>query len=341
MNSGIPLLSIVDFLYSFYAKLTSYPFIIQLCIVFILGCILLFSAFMSILSFVRYLYNKKIRTEGKYAPIIDELLLKYLFDDEKEYSEADIYTEFTDKVGRLKKNIIELIIDRLIKCKNSFNFKVNEPYLRLVNALGIEKYIEKGLDFSTGAEKMNRIRQLSNLSITASESKIIPFTYSGNSNLRKESRSSYVRLSKNDPFKYFDEPKESLNNWDQINILKNLMSIENTIIPNFSKWIAYSKNDSIVSFSIKMCAYFKQRESIPALVGMLKNENQELRSQAIKALGELLATEYEDTLVAMYPNEPDTCQIEIIRAIGKFNSGNSLGFLQQAYKDNLSTETKK
>lgn len=293
------------------------------------------------MSFIRYQYNKQKAKENKLSPIIDELLIKFIFDEEDTYSESEIYNDFTDKLGKLNKSTLNLITQRLIKCKNSFNFKVNEPYNKLIRALDIENHIEKKLDFTNQFVKMKGIQELTSLSISASESKIIPFTYSGNNQLRKESRSSYIRLSKNDPFKYFDETKEALNSWDHINLLKNLMSIENTVIPNFSKWISYSKNNSIISFSIKMCSHFKQKESIPTLIDFLKNENHELRAEAIKALGDLQALECENHLKEIYVNQPDICQVEIIRTLGKFHSGNSLDFLRQAYMESLQTDTKK
>lgn len=296
---------------------------------------------MASMSYIRYIYNRRKRKEEELVPVIDELLIQYIFDDSDAYTEQDIYEDFTKRVGKLSKTNLDLITKRLILAKINFNFKVNEPFNRLIRALGIEAFIEKKLDFSNAYDKMKGIQELSALSITTSESKIFPFTYSVNKNVRKEARSSYLRLSKNDPFKFFDEATETLNEWDQINLLKQLLSIENTIIPNFSKWVAYSKNESIVSFSIKMCAYFKQKESIPTLIETLKHDNHILRAEAIKALGELQATDYEDLLRDMYANQPDNCQVEIIRAIGKFHTGKSLGFLKQTFDESIQTDTKK
>ncbi|MEZ5046745.1 MAG: HEAT repeat domain-containing protein [Chitinophagaceae bacterium] len=335
------ILGIFNVFYTYYAKITSFPFIIQLCIIFILGCFIAFSIFLAALSYIRYLFNKKVRKENKLSPVIDELLVKFLFDEESKYSEFEIYNEFTSKIGKLSKSNLNLITDRFIKCKNSFNFKSDQRFLTIINAIGLEKHIDNKLDFSSAFNKMKGIQELSNLSISTSESKIIPYTYSGNNQLKKEARNSYVRLSKNDPFKYFEDSNEQLNEWDQINLLKNLMNIENTIVPNFSKWIAYSKNDSIISFSLKMCAFFKQQESIPTIIEFLKTENHNLRAEAFKTLGELGAGEYENMMKEMYPNQPENCQKEIIRSIGKFNSGLSLDFLSAQYSLSNETDTKK
>lgn len=90
-----------------------------------------------------------------------------------------------------------------------------------------------------------------------------------------------------------------------------------------------------------MCAYFKQEESIPVLINFLKTNDHNLRAEAIKALGELNATHTENMLIEMYNNQPDNCQMEIIRTIGKFHSGQSIDFLQHAFENALNIETRK
>lgn len=338
---NLSLLSIIDSLFSFYARVTSYPFIIQICIIFILGSIILFTFFVSSVTYIRYQFNRLQSKEQKLIPIIDELILKNLFEENKTITQADIYNEFLDRLGNLKVDNLNLITNRLIACKNNFDIGISPQFNNLVAALGIENHISKKLSFSSAFDKMKGIQELSSLAITASESNIFPFTYSNNKNIRKEARTSYMRLSKNDPFKFFDESKEPLNAWDQINLLKHLMSIENRVIPNFSKWIAYSQNESIIQFCIKMCAYFQQKESIPVLVNFLKTPDHDLRAEAIKALGELKADHTEDILIDMYNNQPDKCQNEIIRSIGEFSTGRSIDFLHHAFENTTNIETRK
>ncbi len=335
------LFGFVDTVFSFYARVTSYPFIIQVCIIFILGSLVLFTFFVGVVSLIRYRYNRLLNREAKLIPIIDELILKYLFDEKTTFSPGDIYNEFLSRLGNLKENNIDLVTNRLIACKNNFDVGNSPQFNNLVEALGIEGHISKKLSFSSPYDKMKGIQELSALAITASESNIFPFTYSSNNNIRKEARTSYMRLSKNDPFKFFDETKDKLNAWDQINLMKHLMSIENKIIPNFSKWIAYSQNESIIQFCIKMCAYFQQKESVPVLINFLRTPDHDLRAETIKSLGELKADHTEDVLVEMYNNQPDKCQNEIIRAVGQFSTGRSIDFLHHAFEKTTNVETRK
>lgn len=334
-------LSIVDLFFSFYARASSFPFIIQLCIIFILACIIIFAAIFGIITFIRYQYDRKKAKEEKLIPLIDELIVKYLIDENDTSTLQQINDDFVKNIGKLTDEKLGFITEQLIKYKNSFDLNVSNQYYKLIGALRIEAHIEKKFNFSSDFEKVKGIQELSSLAITAAESNIFPFTYSSNTNIRKEARTSYIRLSKNDPFKFFDETTEEINPWDQIKLMKHLMEMDPKEIPVFSKWVTYSKNSSIVSFSIKMCSYFKQKEAIPVLIEFLKTENHELRAEAIKALGELDATEAEPILREMYINQPDKCQVEIIKTLGELNTGKSDEFLKECFENAVSIDTKK
>lgn len=333
-------LSILDQLLTYYAKVYSYPFIIQVCILFIIGCIVLFFSFLAIIAYSRYRHFRLKAKELRLLPPLDELILKHLL-DEKGEEFGVIQQEFTQCMGTLNNENLDIITDRLIFYKNNFDLNVNDAFYRIIEAVGIEKHIEKKLQFTSSFSKMKGIQALSNLAITAAESNIFPFTYSRNLQVRKEARTSYLRLSKNDPYKFLDEAKERFNAWDQINLLKQLLGMDKQNLPSFSKWIAYSENESIVEFAIRMTSYFQQRDAIPVLTQQLNSPKHQLRAEAIKALGELEAKETESTLITIYNNQPDNCQMEIIRAIGKFKTGLSLDFIVNAWEKSHTVETQK
>jgi hypothetical protein len=66
------------------------------------------------MSFIRIKYNRQQYLEDKYIPIIDELILKYLFESSREYTLVEIYDDFYQSLGNLKKENLNLIIQRLI-----------------------------------------------------------------------------------------------------------------------------------------------------------------------------------------------------------------------------------
>ena len=168
------------------------------------------SFFFAFITFIRYQYKGLKKREEKVVPIIDELILKYLLEETDKYSLQDINDDFTNSIGVLNDEKLGFITDQLIKYKDNFDVSINDQYYKIINALRIESHIEKKFNFTSNFSKMKGIQELSSLAITAAESNIFPFTYSPNSNIRKEARTSYIRLSKNDPFKFLMKPMNSL-----------------------------------------------------------------------------------------------------------------------------------
>ena len=112
-------------------------------------------------------------------------------------------------------------------------------------------------------------------------------------------------------------------------------------LEGLGKWINYSKNQSLVVFLIKMVGFFKQRGINEILIEKLEDDNELVRAEAILTLGELNISETEQELIDRYYTEPEICQVAIVKTIRKFNSGKSLNFLQEIFKETNNTDTKK
>ena len=160
-------------------------------------------------------------------------------------------------------------------------------------------------------------------------------TFSSNNSLRKESRASYVGVSNNDPFKFFDLVN-GLNYWDQINLMQQIELHHSDNLPNFSKWIKYSGDTTQTIFFIRMVSHFRQTTSIDALSDSLIDPDPAIRVEAILAIGKMELQEMEPRLIAMYFHQPISCQNAIIEAIAYINSGMALDFLKEAY-ENINT----
>jgi hypothetical protein len=332
---------IYDYLYVLYAGILSLPLIIQICIYFILSSIALVILFFLTVAIMRYNYNRKVNREKKLFPKIDALIIKYLYASDPNIEAFEVKNEFIEKIGKLTKSKLDLVTERLIVCKNNYQVENNENILRIMYVLELDKHISDKLQFSSTKQKIKGFKELSTLAASANESDLLPFTYNRNRKIRLEARTAYMKLSKNDPFKFFDETKDDLTVWDQISLLTHLKTIENFSIPNFSKWITYSTNHSIVSFCLKMCSYFNQKESVASIVNFMNTPNHALRAQAIQTLGDLNAVETERTLQTLYTNQPQICQLEILNALGKFKTGESIPFLKHEFNHASSLELRK
>lgn len=256
--------------------------------------------------------------------------------------DSEIRQSFIQEFGKLEERIYISLIPSLEEVIINEGFLLDSINFRsLIIALQIEQYLEKKLDFSNTKSRLRALQTLSRLKLTVSDSKILPHTYSKDRFLNKESRTSYIGVSKNDPYKFFENSIQNLNQWDQIGLMQQFVLHHKDNLPNFSKWIKYSKEQSQIIFFVRMVAHFNQVSSIPTLVELLDNYNHEIRAEAIIALGKMRFTEIEDKFIELYFSQPFICQNAIIESISFIQSGNALEFLKQAYESVNNYDSKK
>lgn len=249
------------------------------------------------------------------------------------YSEIEITDLYLESFGKINKRAYTSIIPSLEDVIDSEKTYLKSPnYRGIIKGLKIDAFLEKKLDFSDTRTRLNAFHSLSRLELTISDSKMLLHTYSKNDSLRKESRASYVGVSNNDPFKFFNQVNE-LNHWDQINLMQQLELHHKNNLPSFSKWIKYSVDPTQTVFFIRMVSHFKQTTSVSALIDALENSDHIVRLEAILAIGKMQLKDAEPRLIDMYYHQPLSCQNAIIEAIAYINSGEALRFLKKAYLD--------
>jgi hypothetical protein len=288
---------------------------------------------------IRRRYNRLQKKLEKSLPEIISLFEDVLFTN-KNYSEKEIYDKFEDIVKTVNRESLDIAIDALVEFKNQD--RESEKYFLIISALGIAKHIETKFDSRSNSDKMDAFQEAFVLNLNKFDSKVLHYAYSKNKRIRSEARNSYLALSSNDPYRFFDELDNKLSKWDEIELMQYLrLQKERGNLEGLGKWINYSKNDSLVIFLIKMVGYFKQKGIDEILLEKLDDENALIRAEAILTLGELNIKETEQVLIDSYYTEPENCQVAIVKTIKKFNSGKSLKFLQEIFNESNNTDTKK
>jgi hypothetical protein len=286
--------------------------------------------------------RKHNRLQKKLENSVPEVLK--LFDDilftNKNYTEQEIFNKFEDIVDEVNRESLDIAVDVLVSFKNED--KESEKYPLIINALGIIEHLERKFDSRSNSEKMDAFQEAFILDLNKFDSKILRYAYSKNKKIRSEARNSYLALSTNDPYRFFDEFDQDLSKWDEIELMQYLeLQKERGNLEGLGKWINYSKNDSLVIFLIKMVGFFKQKGIDEILIEKLEDDNEFVRAQAILTLGDLDIKETEQELIDRYYTEPEICQVAIVKTIRNFNSGKSLKFLQEIFNESNNTDTKK
>jgi hypothetical protein len=332
-------MNIVEWFLSFIYMIKTFPLIIQLTIVLTFVFIIATFALVIAIYTIRRKYNRLQERLKTNVPDIKSLFEEVLFTDEN-FSEKEIYDKFENIVGEVNKESLDIGIDVLVEFKN--DNKKSERYPFLISALTIVEHLERKFDSRSNSEKMDAFQEAFILDLNKFDSKVLIYAYSKNKKIRSEARNSYLALSSNDPYRFFDEFDGSLSKWDEIELMQYL-KLQNTRgnLAGLGKWINYSKNDSLVVFLIKMVGFFKQKGINEILLEKLTDDNVNVRAEAILTLGELQINDTESRLIDQYYTEPEICQVAIVKTIRKFNTGKSLKFLQEIFYEANNTDTKK
>jgi hypothetical protein len=332
-------MSFVEWFLSFIYKIKTFPLIIQITVVLTLFFIIATLALVITIYTIRRRHNRLQKKLKNSVPEIKKMFEEILFTDKK-FSEQEIFDSFEDIVGVVNKESLDIGVDILVEFKNED--KDSKKYTLIISALGIVRHLEDKFDSRSNSEKMDAFQEAFVLNLNKFDSKVLQYAYSKNKRIRSEARNSYLALSTNDPYRFFDDFEGSLTKWDEIELMQYLkqQNIRGNL-EGLGKWINYSKNDSLVIFLIKMVGFFKQKGIDEILLEKLDDSNAQIRAEAILTLGELDIKETEAALIERYYTEPEVCQVAIILTIRKFNTGKSLKFLQEIFEETNNTDTKK
>jgi hypothetical protein len=302
----------------------------QIALIFIIiaiSCTIV--AYLSILT-GRYKAYKHDKRLGTLHPVIDRLLMEHILLTDN--TPADMLPADAFQLPVFKKKWArQALINRLLVYRENVRGIMGEQLRNLYVQLELDKDSLKKMKTGQWDKKVQALAELSSMNMSIADVTILPLTNSRNRELRAAARHAYIKLSKNEPFKFFDIATEPLLLWDQVELFKIISTTEYIAIPNFAQWVTYSSNKSIVSFCLKLIVHYSQVNAIPAVVKLLDTKDHSLRADAINCLGKLKIEEVEDKLIHLYDNQPQNCRLEILKALGRISSGKYVDFLQQEF----------
>ena len=324
-----------DLLWQAYEQFGFLPLFIQIALIFIgLAILATLVAYGSILfrRWQGYVYEKRVNF---ITPKIEDMITEQVLLNEQLGSVPVDDIEFdpvplSDKIYK-KPWVRQIVIDVLIQYRKNFRGEVGDLLRKLYIDMGLPKDSFDKMKTLKWERKIKAVMELTQMDIPISDVTILPLTNSQNPSLRAAARNAYIQLSKNDPFKFFDIATEPLLPWDQLDMFRIITTTKDIQIPNFSRWVSYSTNKSVVSFCLKLIAHYDQKSAIPAVMDLLNNKDHYFRADAITCLGKLSAEMAEVRLVKIYDHQPLICQIEILRAVGQIASGKYLEFLKHEF----------
>lgn len=309
------------------------PLVVQIAL-----AVTVFSIAMTLLTYLsiflqRFKGYMLDRRKARLEPIIDDVIINQII--LKEYSvKNEGHKNLHIDTRELQQSCFkgsrnkQVLINHLLHYRKNLRGVNGEMLKRIYLELYLDKESMRKLHSGKWHEKVRGLQEITTMEIIIPDVNILPLTNSKNREVRAAARSAYLKLSKNEAFKFFDVVTEPMLEWDQIELFRIITSSEDITIPNFAYWIAYSNNKTVVDFCMKLAVHYNQVSAADSIMKILDNRDILLRSHAINALGKLKIEEAEPRLMQMYNSQPIVCQNEILKALGLIETGKSYEFLK-------------
>lgn len=296
-------------------------------LVVILYIVIIYSITVLIILTIFILLNRsKISKEKELTEKLDaeyqQLLIDHLFEPERR---SEIFKEIkkiaSDNFRR------QILIRQIMELSVNMQGSAKEDLRNLYLELGLKVDSLKKAYSQKWHENVKGFRELAFMNIRTANERIIESLNSPNQILRMEAQIALVRLSDDNPYTFLDFLEKPLSVWEQITI-QELLTQHNMQPPDFRSWFD-SDNLTIVDFSIKMTAWFKQKSAGDHVIRMVEHPDERIRHAAIKACGDLGLNESLVRLSERYKEENYVNKYEILLSFGKVPDENFLEFLNK------------
>ncbi|ULQ56145.1 HEAT repeat domain-containing protein [Flavihumibacter rivuli] len=235
----------------------------------------------------------------------------------------------------------DVLAKRLIHNKHNFSGEINEMLTRVYLMLGLHKESLADVVSKHRKVRLAAMHELYMMDIKVDESIVQPLLFHKDELTRKYARCFLIKHAPSASFEFLDQVKDQFLPWEQYELHAIMARRDCLDVPLFAQWIRSDLNPGVVSFSIKMAVHFKQHDAIPVLIRLLEEGSQELRKEAIVALGRFKSLEAEEALVLRYASESIPVKLEILKALGRIASGRCIHFLANVFYGATSVDIKK
>jgi len=280
------------------------------------AAILIFSIFIKRLGNEYVIYREK-KCRYRYSTYITN----WIYDNDENAVPTSLIKELESPISR------NVFTSELLSLHDNLSGESGEKLKELFIQAGLIKYaIQKTRSFYWHVKAMG-FRELALMKINTENLLIAKYLDSKNLMLRLEAMLAVIQLNPEDPLIYFDNPKIQFTEWGQINALIALKKIGS--VPDFVN-LMQSSNKSAVIFALKMAGIFKQFDTAELVTQRLNDRDEEIRREAIIALGKMELPDSNSNLIEIFPNESTTNKVEILRAMILSGDNQNAAFFEKA-----------
>jgi hypothetical protein len=228
----------------------------------------------------------------------------------------------------LKKYYRLLALEELLICKKYLKGSAMNMVVQLYEQLQLRKETDKKLKSIIWSRVVKGIQEIYIFDQYDAMDQLFAFADNENPFIRSEAHFGVVNLQGFEALKFLKQVKNSLSNWDQINLLHQLNLFEPKHLVEMPEWLLL-ENESVVLFALKLLEAYPDEQYYPNLIPCLQHSNEDIRKQAIRCCGIIAQYNTATLLEEHFSKETINNQIKILETLKKIVATPSKDFLLQ------------
>lgn len=312
-------------------KRNSFFEIIQPSHLYAAALLFLITTFLLVAAIYLFLYIKKrrFRQESEVIEVLDEWIGEAIISSESEYSHVYVRHDLLDHFKM--ENLRQLAIDRLIETKKNLTGAAADNIVKLYTQLGLREDSYKKMHSIIWHIKAKGIYELYMMNQQDCKDEIQQYTNAANEYVRVEAQTAMLGFDGFTALKFLDDLKYIINDWHQVKLLEQLQSLNPEPMINLPLWLN-SANPYVVHFALKLADIYQAMEVHDDVVNCLQDEDEKIRYQAIKTLGNIPNEKTNSILVHHYDGETEGNKQKILKQFLKTGTPDEKDFLLNQIK---------
>lgn len=297
---------------------------------FFIGLVIITIIYIFFLSMLRERYREqKKQIKEMIEPFISNTILRSM-----ETGAAPSVPDIPAHISELCRNKFnrKILINELILVRKNFSGEVGDNIRLLYEQLGLHKDSEEKLKSYKWHIKAKGIQELSLMQQKQHWKSIYKLTNNSNEHVRMEAQAAIIRLTGFVGLRFLNEVTYQITEWQQVNLLRLLQNFPAVDFKGIERWLK-SSNTSVVVFALKLAAIFRRYELHDLITECLSHQDEAVRLQAIKTLGEIYQEDTHIHIIKNYRNESLELRLNVLRALGKIASEEAVPFLVDETND--------
>jgi hypothetical protein len=220
----------------------------------------------------------------------------------------------------------QMMMDELVINKSNFLGNVSGNIIKLYHQLGLNVDSRLKLDHPGTHIQCQGIHELCVMEQKDQVRKVYRLTNSENNDVRIEAQTALLQWYGFKGLRFLNVVTYPITEFQQLKLLELLRILPFEGLPQLNKWLQ-SKNDTVVSFALKLPQHYKQVQALPVACTCLSHTNEAVRVQAVKTLATIGNASTASLLTESYPNENFTNRLNILKELPKVATDEQRDFL--------------